>query len=96
MKACNSAVSGDLGHFPLYITTSIRCLKYWIRLLKMPEHQYVTLCYNKMKLYDSIGYFNWVTKLRQNLFSNGFGYIRIWDAQFISNKRVFLHEYMTR
>ena len=41
IKSCNAAVLGDCGRFPLYIETAKRCLKYWIRILKMLEHRYV-------------------------------------------------------
>ena len=29
------------GRFPLYIETMRRCVKYWIRVLKLPEHRLV-------------------------------------------------------
>ena len=38
-------------------------------------------CYFMLKVLDEYGQINWVTKVRQFLFSNGFGYI--WIEQCI-------------
>ena len=41
-----------------------------------------------LKVLDEYGHFNLVTKVRQLLFSNGFGYI--WIEQCVHNFRAFL------
>jgi hypothetical protein len=43
--ACNDANLGDLGRFPLYIFAAKRVVKYWLRLLKLPEDRYERMCY---------------------------------------------------
>ena len=47
-----------------------------------------------LKLYDSIGYTNWVTSIRTNLYLNGFGYI--WENQSNINENLFLTQYTQR
>ena len=54
--ACNDAILGDLGRYPMYIFAAKRCLKYWLRLLKMPGYRYVKLCYDMLVQYDNLGY----------------------------------------
>ena len=54
-------------------------ISYWLRILKLQERRYVKLCYNMLKYFDSIGHNNWVTDIRNTLYSNGFGYI--WESQ---------------
>ena len=86
-SACNNAVMGDLGRYPLYINTAKRCMKYWLRILKLPNHRYPELCYEMLKFYVSNGYKNWVTDIRNNLYMNGYSYI--WEAQSANNERLF-------
>ena len=73
-RACNSAVLGDCGRFPLYISTQIRCIKYWLKLLHMDDNRYVRKCYNMLMYYDSLGKTNWVTNIRQLLQRSGFSF----------------------
>ena len=43
-------------------------IEYWIRILKLPKSRYVKLCYNMLLYYDKLGYCNWVTLVRTNLY----------------------------
>ena len=47
-----------------------------------------------LKVLDEYGQINWVTKVRQLLFSNGFGYI--WIEQYVHNSRAFLSALVQR
>ena len=47
-----------------------------------------------LKVLDEYGKINWVTKVRQLLFSNGFGYI--WIEQYVYNSRAFLSALVQR
>ena len=73
--ACNDAVLGDLGRFPMHIYTAKRCIAYWLRILSLPDSRYDRMCYNMLKYYDSIGQCNWVTDIKHVLYSSGFGYV---------------------
>ena len=94
LKSCNAAVMGDCGRYPIYITTFKRCIKFWLRIIALPDDRYVKMCYNMLKFYDQRGYKNWVTSLRINLCSNGFGYI--WINQSVDNHKNFVKQYVTR
>ena len=60
----------------------------------MPERRYVKLSYDMLVYYDRLGYKNWVTDVRLNLYTNGFGYL--WEAQKNFNRKYFLSEYEQR
>ena len=62
-KACNDVILGDLGRFPMYIYAYKRCMRYWLRILCMPEHRYVKLSYDMLVYYDRLGYKNWVNNV---------------------------------
>ena len=83
-----------LGRFPIQIVTMKRCMKYWLRILTLPEDRYVKLCYNMLLLHDSHGYENWAPYVRKNLYSNVFGYVL--QAQKVENETLFLSEYSSR
>ena len=88
VRACNAAVLGDCGRFPIWIESTKTCIKYWMKILNMPDSPYVKKCYLLLKVLDEYGQINWVTKVRQLLFSNGFGYI--WIELCVHNCRAFL------
>ena len=92
VNACNDAILGDLGRYPLYINAHKRCIKYWLRLLQLPRERYSRLSYEMLLYYHNTGHDNWVTDIKNNLYSNGFGYI--WDAQSVENPKLFLSQYM--
>ena len=94
MKSCNAAVLGDCGRFPLYIETAKRCLRNWIRILKMPQHRLVKKCYNMMKYFDELGSSNWCTRIKLLLQSAGLNYA--WEVQDIQNEAVFIATFVQR
>ena len=63
IKSCNASVLGDCGRVPLYIETAKRCIKYWIRILKMPNGRLVKTCYNMRRYFDELGN-NWCTHIK--------------------------------
>ena len=60
----------------------------------MPNTRNVKKCYEMLKVYDGLGYKNWVSSLREHLFSVGFGYV--WNEQGVVNENVFLFYYFQR
>ena len=95
VKSCNAAVLGDCGRFPLYIETAKRCLRFWIRILKKPNHRLVKKCYTSMmKYFNDLGNINWCTHIKQLLQSSGYGYS--WEMQDIPNESTFILAFVQR
>jgi hypothetical protein len=44
--------------------------------------------------FDNLGYHNWASDVRQNLYENGFGYV--WEAQNVVNPKMFLIQYVQK
>lgn len=87
-KVSNSVALGDCGRFPLYIQTQIRVLKYWFKILHLPDHRYVKKAYNMLHYLQETGQTNWASRVRDILFLNGFGYV--WENQHVENEKNFI------
>ena len=93
-KSCVAPVMAECERFPVYIDTSIRTLKYWLKIVNMPDYRLVKKCYTMLKLFDSNGQINWVSHIRSLLRSNGYGYI--WNNQCVHNKDLFILSFTQR
>ena len=47
-NAPNVSVLGECGRVPIFFHTARRCVKYWCKLLNMPDHRYPKKCYNML------------------------------------------------
>ena len=79
-NSVNNAVAiGECGRLPLCVTYFTNCIKYWCKLLNMQNNRYPKNCYKMLKALDEADRQNWVSKVRNLLFTYGFWYI--WFAQ---------------
>ena len=84
----------ECGRLPMYIDSQIRCIKYWLKLIEMPNFRYAKKCYTMLKYYDTNNKNNWVSHVKNILNSNGFGYV--WDRQSVANKNLFINQFQQR
>ena len=94
LNASNDAVLGDCGRYPMYINAAKRCVKYWLKILRMQDNRYVKKCYTMLKCYADAGVTNWASCLKHILYSNGFGYV--WERQSVVNERKFINSLVQR
>ena len=94
LRACNNAVLGDCGRYPLYITSAKRCIKYWFKIISMTEDRYVKKCYHMMYYSDQFGSKNWVSHIRAMLSRCGFYFV--WLNQGVENVDMFLQVFSQR
>ncbi|ESO86614.1 hypothetical protein LOTGIDRAFT_166878 [Lottia gigantea] len=93
--ACNMAVLGEIGRSLLYVQYSLKCVKYWIRLIQMPEHRLPKQTYDMLLSLDNAGRKSWVSNVKTMLFEHGFGYV--WISQtFVGDKNIFKHNFKQR
>ena len=90
----NNVVLGDCGRYPIYVESAMRCIKYWFKLLKLPNDRYVKICYRMLSSTTCAKYFNWANEIEHLLCSNGFGHV--WLNQGVQNERLFLHLFCQR
>ena len=61
-----------------------RYIKYWFKLIKIPENLSLDTCYKMQESFDKTYQ---VTDLKQLLLSNGFGHV--WISQGVGDKGLF-------
>ena len=79
---------GECGRLPIAYHNNVKLIKYWLRLIHMDQSRYPKNCYDMLKRYDNIGRTNWVSKVREFLFSYGFGIV--WISQEVGNITQFV------
>jgi len=84
----NKFVYGDLGRFPMYVVAAIRCVKFWLRILALPEDRLPKKAYKMLHHLESTGKKSWAYHVKELLFRNGFGYV--WLQQGVGSVNVFL------
>ena len=65
-------VYGELGRYPLFVNSTLRCLKYWLLVLKMDDIRIPKQAYKMMILIDEREKKCWVTQVKNVLSKNGF------------------------
>ena len=94
LKTPNKMVYGELGRYPLYINSSVRCIRYWFKVLQMEPNRLPRQAYSMLVLLDESGKRNWVTCIKELLQSLGFDYV--WRDQGVLNTGGFLKSFRQR
>lgn len=93
-KTPNKMIYGELGRFPLYINSYVRCLKYWFRLLEMDQNRLPKQAYMMLFKLDENGKRCWVTEVREILSKCGFHYV--WLQQGVGSVSSFIQSFKQR
>ena len=75
----NDLVYGEVGGFPIQINAPVRCIRHWLKLMRLEEHRLPLRAYKMLFNLDQREKTNWVTNVRKTLRANGFSYV--WDNQ---------------
>ena len=94
LKSCNAAVLAECGRLPAYIDSQIKCLKYWLKLIELPNYRYAKKCYNMLRHFDNANKINWASHVKHLLCVNGYRYV--WEQQTVGNKNVFIIQFKQR
>lgn len=91
-KTSNNMVYGETGRYPLFIDASVATIRYWLRLISMPDNripkQTMQMLLNKLNANDFRRGNNWVENVKDCLESHGFG--NVWANRGIENEAAFL------
>ena len=82
------------GRYPLFIRTAVKCIKYWIRLIRLPLSRLCRQTYGRLLIQHNQGRINWVSKVQQILNENGFGIV--WQCQGVGYEDRFIAEFKDR
>ena len=85
---------GECGRYPLYVDYYCRCIRYWIKLIRMSSTRYPKKCYKMLRNLDETGRITWASKVRELLFRNGFGYV--WVVEDVGDLNLFMKAFKQR
>ena len=63
-KTANDVVYGELGFYPLFITATVRFIKYWLKLLMQPDNFYSRKAYKMLLALHNRGKTTWVSHVK--------------------------------
>ena len=93
-KTPNKMIYGELGRYPLFVNSYVRCLKYWFRLLEMDQNRHPKQAYMMLFKLDENGKRCWVTEVREVLSRCGFYFV--WLQQGVGNVSSFIQAFKLR
>ena len=94
MRTPNDLVYGELGRYPIYINSNVRCIRYWLKLVSMGENRLPSKAYRMLLSLDERGKVNWVSNIRRVLCTNGFAFV--WENQGVGHVSSFLKVFKQR
>jgi hypothetical protein len=87
-KMPNKFVYGETGRYPLYVNSAVRCIRYWLKLLKLDMSRLPKQAYRMLINLDGRGNRCWVSKVRSMLFDLGLG--EAWIQQSVGCEQTFV------
>ena len=94
ITTCDEAVLGEVGRYPLSVYCSVKCMSYWLKIVKMSENRIVQQVYIMLNKLDGVGRKNWVSQIRFLLKELRFEYV--WLQQGVENDQLFLEIFQSR
>jgi hypothetical protein len=83
-SSCTIALYAEFGRFPLVIQQKVQVLKYWQRLLSLPDEHVLKQCYFSLKEIKELGKRNWCTFVHEITVEAGFEYV--WNEKSMDDK----------
>ena len=90
----NDFVYGDLGRYPIYLNSYVKCISYWLKLLRMEKYRLPYKAYKMLYNLDERGKHTWVTDVRTVLCR--YGYAFVWNGQGVGCINSFLKDFKQR
>ena len=90
----NDLVYGETNRYPVFINSSVNCIRYWLKLSCMDMCRLPHKAYKMLLDLDAKGKQNWVSKVRVCLCQNGFG--DVWLSQGVGNVKEFIVRFRQR
>ena len=86
-------VYGDLGRYSMFITSAVRCVKYWLRITNVPDERLPKKVYNMLLYLQDLGKKTWSYNVKELLCRNGFG--DVWLQQNVGHLNRFVSFFQT-
>ena len=83
-----------LAKYPVFIRTAVKCVKYWLKLTKLPLSRLSGQTDEMLLAEHNQGKVTWVSKMQRILTENGFGIV--WLCQGVGYRMRFVAEFKER
>ena len=90
----NVLIHGETGRYPLRINSTLRAMKYWFKLQKMPEDRLPRQALHMLETAKIPDYMNWLKSIRDCLCRAGFSFV--WLNRGVDNESGFLRQLKVR
>ena len=70
---------GEIGKYPVAFYYYCRCIKYWLEIIRIPDHIYPKVCYSMLKVLNERCRITWASRIRYLLEKYGFSFV--WISQ---------------
>ena len=87
-------VYGESGRYPLAVSSQIRSIKYWLRLLKLNQYRLPFGAYRCSQNLAERGKVSWAGRVKELLLKQGFG--EVWYNQGVGDEKKFLMTFSQR
>ena len=94
IHSSNTVLYGETARYPLYIRTFVKCIKHWLRILKLPQARLCRQAYDMMVTQMGLGKENWAYQAKKILSEHGFEIV--WLSQLTGNDQQFILEFKDR
>ena len=86
-KTPTPAVLGECGRDRIYVSCTIKCVKYWLKLMSLAPDSLLHSCYTILYNQCLLEKINWASKIRDSLSEYGFGWML--ENQRVPDRRAF-------
>ena len=93
-KTPSIIVYGESGRYPLAVSSQIRSIKYWLRLLKLNQDRLPFGAYLCSQNLAERGMVSWAGRVKELLLKQGFG--EVWYNQGVEDEKKFLRTFSQR
>ena len=90
----NVMVYGETGRYPLFVNVFVKSVKYWLRVLKMPDHCFPHKSYKMLLYLHEQNRKTWASLVCFLLYKYGFNHV--WENQGVGDEKTFLKEFKNR
>eukprot|EP00745_Piridium_sociabile_P040569 TRINITY_DN782_c0_g1_i3.p1 TRINITY_DN782_c0_g1~~TRINITY_DN782_c0_g1_i3.p1 ORF type:complete len:396 (+),score=16.17 TRINITY_DN782_c0_g1_i3:171-1358(+) len=94
LHSSNQMCYGESGRYPLFIRSYVKCLRYWLKLIRLPMSRLCRQAYEMLFRQQELGHCNWASDMKKVLIENGFGVV--WIMQEVGSEKSFVLEFKQR
>ena len=83
-----------MGTYPVAFYYYSRCIKYWLKIIRIPVHRYPKVCYLMLKVLNKRCRTTWASHIRSLLGRYGLSFV--WISQVVGDVDIFMEIFKTK